>query len=236
MEEIWKVYKETYSSRYGHRVYEVSNLGNVKINGELVVFDDSSTGYYSVAVGRVHRMVAELFIPNHECKPCVDHIDTNPHNNRIDNLRWVTHKENNNNPLTRKHMHDAQIEFWSNSEHKQKQSETMKVVLNKPEVKQKMSESAKKHIGEKNNFFGKHHTDETKQKLSNSHKGKKLSDEHKRNIGIKSKLALNKPEVKKKISEHSSNSKWINKDNKTKFVHISQLNLFLNNGWKLGRK
>ena len=34
----------------------------------------------------------------------IDHIDTNPLNNHPSNLRWVTPRGNNNNPLTKKHM------------------------------------------------------------------------------------------------------------------------------------
>lgn len=64
----------------------------------------NNVGYSMVGVGKglslVHRLVAETFIPNIESKPCVDHIDGNKDNNCIENLRWVTVKENNNNPST----------------------------------------------------------------------------------------------------------------------------------------
>ena len=49
---------------------------------------------------KIHRLVAEAFIPNPEGFPCIDHIDTNRANNNVENLRWVDYKGNSNNPLT----------------------------------------------------------------------------------------------------------------------------------------
>jgi hypothetical protein len=46
---------------------------------------------------QVHRLLGIVFIPNPNDLPMIDHIDRNPKNNHISNLRWVTHSQNQEN-------------------------------------------------------------------------------------------------------------------------------------------
>ena len=94
-------------------IYEVSNLGRVKRNGEIIEPKIINSGYKSCKF-LIHRAVAELFIPNPDNKPCVDHIDCNKLNNNVDNLKWSTYSENMMNPITRKHNSESQT--WQKGE------------------------------------------------------------------------------------------------------------------------
>lgn len=122
MEELWKPVK-------GYEGYfEISNLGRVKSVSRVVLKSgkdfnikecikriyNNAQGYPCVTLckdGRsrhklLHRLIAEAFIPNPDNKPCVDHINTIRYDCRIENLRWVTQKENANNPLSLQHCKD----------------------------------------------------------------------------------------------------------------------------------
>lgn len=115
--EIWRPVKGLEGQ------YEISSLGRCRrlpytsqfksrwgcvvereIKGMILKPHPNIHGYYVISLKHklkfIHRMIAEAFIPNPENKSEVDHINTIPHDNRIENLRWSTRKENNNNPLT----------------------------------------------------------------------------------------------------------------------------------------
>lgn len=83
--------------------YSVSNIGQIRNdNTDRILKPSLQQGYYHITLTinkkqknlRVHRLVALAFILNPKNKPYVNHKDGDRKNNKVDNLEWVTPKEN----------------------------------------------------------------------------------------------------------------------------------------------
>ena len=82
--------------------YYVSSLGNIRKNDKLLK-QSNCNGYKVVGLRKnnksiqhkVHRIVAQVFIPNPDNLPQINHKDENKANNNVDNLEWCTALYNN---------------------------------------------------------------------------------------------------------------------------------------------
>lgn len=90
----------------GYDNYSVSDTGLVKNTrtGRILTFTKDKDGYLyaglpkngKVQKFRVHRLVAQAFIPNPNCLATVDHINGDKRDNQVSNLQWLSDRENLN--------------------------------------------------------------------------------------------------------------------------------------------
>jgi hypothetical protein len=112
MEEIWKDIESLKGA------YQINQFGAIKSLERTVIRKNGhsnrvqekilikktvhSTGYIMFGLNRfgksvpcrLHRLLAEAFIPNPKKLPFINHIDGNKTNNELSNLEWVTKREN----------------------------------------------------------------------------------------------------------------------------------------------
>jgi hypothetical protein len=120
--EIWKDVKDY------EGIYQVSNLGRVKVlekmvwnrfkmilkNEKILKFTIDKSGYYRLGLTKdnmqknflVHRLVCIAFLPNPQKKETVNHINGIKTDNRLLNLEWATHSEN------QKHSHQIGLKCF----------------------------------------------------------------------------------------------------------------------------
>lgn len=155
MEEIWK------DAKGYEGLYQISNLGkvkrlvSVKCKKErfLSITKDRKSGYCRVMLCKnnktkrflIHRLIAEHFIPNPENKPCIDHINGVKDDNRIENLRWCTYKENNNYQIAKRNNSESQKKLRLNTDWVKRNKEAIKKAMQTDEVRRKISLARKRN-------------------------------------------------------------------------------------------
>lgn len=157
MEELWRDV-----SGYGG-LYQVSNTGRVRkrayaimrSNGRKQSFKDKElklsdrSGYKVVwlcndgvsKLCRVHRLVAQAFIPNPNNLPFINHKDENPSNNRVENLEWCDNAYNINYGTCKYRMRNAKLGKKLSESHKEHISRGVREAYLNPELHKKLSEA-----------------------------------------------------------------------------------------------
>ena len=122
--EEWKIIED-------YPDYMISNMGRVKslnynrTGKEKILKPSKNNGYYYLNLCKngkpqkykVHQLVGKYFIPNPDNKPFIDHINTDRTDNRVENLRWVTAKENCNNKLSIDNYKKRTSKLWERKDY-----------------------------------------------------------------------------------------------------------------------
>ena len=129
--------------------YEISTLGNVRcINYKktgvckVMKMQLSKHNYYMITLRQggknvnrsIHRLVGITWIPNPNNLPEIDHINSDPSDNRVENLRWCTKEENLHNPKTLKKKREVCHKPYSRNPLTEEKRRQISLAVSKPVI------------------------------------------------------------------------------------------------------
>ena len=229
--------------------YWISNLGKVynASKHKLVTAHPDYSGYLLVDIRRddgvtkskrVHRLVAEAFLPNWnpEWPWTVNHINGNKDDNRLINLEMLTTADNNRHYQTaecfeesRKSVRDIlsvkMKKKCSDPEYVAQMSTNMKNVWKDPKNREMYIDCLRKRHADPNER--KHISDKMKEVCADADYRQDMSDRQKKN--------WENPEYRAAIANQNHDRMWVHDDTNERWIHESELSDYLANGYLVGR-
>lgn len=240
---------ENWAQIYNFSNYWVSDLGKVYSvkSHRLLKSHSDSAGYLLVSIHsdageykdkRVHRLVAEAFLPNWnpEWPWTVNHINGIKYDNRLCNLEMLTTQDNN------KHYQTAECFKESRKAARAAASAKLKEKCADPEYAAQMSDRMKEVW--KDSEMRKMYIDCLYERQSHSENRKQVSDklkqictdpEYRRRMSERQKQNWNDPKYREAIMNSNQGRMWVHNEDSEKWIHDHELKHYIQDGYVEGR-
>lgn len=221
---------------YGY-IYETTNL----VNGKKYIGKHKSNKINKTYLGSgvaLKKAIKKYKKENFKVK-IIEKINTNQKDLDLREMYWIRFFDAVANKKYYNRSYGGENEGWFGVNQAIKEKGGLS-----EETKRKMSKS---RMGEKHPMYGKHHSEKSKEKMRKIKKGKKTSKEtrKKQSDALKGEKAYwfgkhLTEETKRKLSEvrkgKNINRRWINNTQTNKYVLKTEIEKYLQQGWKLGMK